>query len=144
MNVEEVDAGGDRRRIERLLEANDLPHEDLDSSPVRLFAGYDDGRFVGVGGLESYGREALLRSVVVPEERRGQGYGGALYRKIESRAREAGVERLYLLTTTAAPFFADFGFETIDRSEPPEPIQATAEFDELCSAEATCMRKVIG
>ena len=148
MRLEEADAEDDRPRIERLLRANGLPHEDLDTSPVRLFIGYDDGgdeadAFVGVGGVERYGSDALLRSVVVPADLRGEGYGEALYRAIESRAREEGADELYLLTTTAAGFFAGLGFEAIDRDGAPESIRETAEFRDLCSAEATCMRKIV-
>lgn len=144
MRLEEADAEDDLPRIEHLLRANGLPSEDLATSPVHLFLGYDAGELVGVGGIERYGTDALLRSVVVPDELRGRGYGEALYREIESRAREEGAEGLYLLTTTAAGFFAGLGFETIDRASAPEPIRETAEFRELCSSEATCMRKVVG
>lgn len=143
MRLVEADTGDDRSRIERLLRANDLPHDDLDESPVRLFLGYEADEFVGVGGLEPYDDDALLRSVVVPDEVRGQGHGTTLSRALETRAREEGIEKLYLLTTTAEAFFADRGFETIDRSAAPGSIQATAEFSELCSSEATCMRKVV-
>lgn len=144
MRLEEADVEDDLDRIEGLLQSNGLPHDDLTTSPVRLFVGYEDGRLVGVGGLETYGDVALLRSVVVPHELRASGYGAALYREIESRAREEGIEQLYLLTTTAASFFAGRGFETVERGTAPEPIRDTAEFRELCSSEATCMRKVIG
>ena len=134
----------DRPRIERLLRDSGLPTSDLDSSPVRLFVGYDDGQFVGVGGLERYGTDGLLRSVAVPDALRGDGLGTAIYREIEARAREDGIERLYLLTETAAPFFADLGFEVVDRDDAPGAIQETTEFGELCSATETCMRKVVG
>lgn len=143
MRLEEAGAD-DRTRVERLLRDSDLPVADLDSSPVRLFVGHDDGQFVGVGGLERYGPDALLRSVAVPDSMRGSGYGSALYRELEARAREAGVERLYLLTDTAAGFFAEVGFEVVDREDAPGSVRETTEFQELCSTEATCMRKVVG
>ena len=140
-----VEAGtDDRPRIERLLQDSDLPTDDLDSSPVRLFVAYDDGQFVGVGGLERYGPDALLRSVAVPSEHRGDGYGTAIYREIEDRARRDGIERFYLLTETAEGFFAELGFEVVGRDDAPEAIRETTEFGELCSAAATCMRKAIG
>jgi amino-acid N-acetyltransferase len=156
MRLEAATSDADLPRIERLLAENGLPHADLATSPVRLFVGYEgerdagDGRgpdgdgFVGVGGLEVYGTDALLRSVVVPEEHRGRGRGAALYRAIESRAREEGVERLYLLTATAEDFFSRQGFEVVGREDAPGAIRDTAEFRELCSDAATCMRKAIG
>lgn len=135
---------GDRQRIRDLLEANGLPHEGLGTSPVDRFVGAVDGRFVGAVGLERYGEEALLRSLVVPGAVRGRGHGTGLYRAIESAAREAGVTRLHLLTASAAPFFLKLGFEPIDRSHAPETIRGTAEFRELCSDDATCLRKRLG
>ena len=154
MRLEEADHEADLPRIQRLLRSNDLPAEDLETSPVRLFVGYDgeasddgpDGadEFVGAGGLEVYGTDALLRSVVVPDDLRGRGIGEALYRAIEARAAEEGVEWLYLLTTTAEGFFAGRGFEVVDREEAPTSIRDTAEFRELCSETATCMRKDVG
>ena len=151
MRLEEASPEADLPRIERLLQSSGLPHEDLETSPVRLFVGYDgadevgeDDEFLGVGGLEVYGSDALLRSVVVPDERRGNGHGSAIYRALESRARQEGVETLYLLTTTAEGFFAGHGFEVTDRDDAPGSIRDTAEFRELCSSAATCMRKDIG
>ena len=155
MRLEVADPERDLPRVERLLDENDLPSADLETSPVRLFVGYEvtgnarEGRgsdgdgFIGVGGLEVYGSDALLRSVVVTDEFRGRGHGTALYRAIEARAREDGVERLYLLTTTAEGFFAGRGFEVVDRDDAPKAIRETAEFEELCSSAATCMRKVV-
>lgn len=141
--VAEATSEEELRRVEALLRAADLPASDLDSSPVRLFVAYEDDEFVGTGGMEAYGPDALLRSVAVPDSVRGRGYGTAVYRDLESRAREDGIERLFLLTTTAAGFFDGLGFEPIDRDDAPAPIRETTEFRELCSVEATCMRKVV-
>lgn len=143
MRIEEVATDADRRRVRELLRSNDLPHGDLETSPVRLFVAHDDDEFVGAGGLEAYGPDALLRSVAVPDSVRERGYGTAIYREIESRARADGIDRLFLLTTTADGFFADLGFDVVDRDGVPEPIRETAEFRELCPSGATCMRKVV-
>lgn len=133
--------GGDLDRVEALLEANDLPSEDVGTGPATFFLASVDGEFVGVGGLETYDDAGLLRSVVVTEDARGEGYGRTLCAALESRAREAGVDELYLLTTTAAGFFRRCGYETVDRSKAPEVIQKTEEFDELCPDSAKCMHK---
>lgn len=61
----------------------------------------------------------------------------------ETKAAEQGVESLYLLTTTAAQFFARLGYEAVPRSEAPAVIAATAQFSELCPASSTFMRKVL-
>lgn len=127
--------------VEALLEANDLPCEDVRAKPASLFVATVDDESVGVGGFESYGPHGLLRSVVVERSDRGQGFGTAQYEALESEARADGVRTLYLLTTTAAGFFADLGYRVIGRSSAPAAIQQTHEFADACPASATCMRK---
>lgn len=130
-------------RIEALLRANGLPHRDVRGESVRLFVADADSEFVGTGGVEPYGANGLLRSVVVAESKRGRGYGTALCAALEDRARSIGVETLYLLTTTAADFFGRCGYEPIARETAPERIRRTTEFADLCPESATCMRKRI-
>ena len=124
-----------------LLERADLPTEDVHAQEVRLFHARADGEVVGVGGLEVYGSAALLRSVAVPPSARGEGYGTALVDSLEERASALGVAEIYLLTTTAAEFFGNRGYEEIDRGEPPRSIRETREFSSLCPDSATVMRK---
>jgi amino-acid N-acetyltransferase len=126
--------------VERLLEANGLPSADIEESPGRFYVATVNDEAVGVGGLEVYGANGLLRSVVVERSARGDGVGTAICDALEREARAAAVETLYLLTTTAADFFAARGYVEIERSNAPAALQRTAEFDELCPATATCMR----
>jgi len=128
-------------RVVRLLDANDLPSRDVAAEPDRFRLAYVDGDLVGIGGLEAYGTAGLLRSVVVRERYRGEGYGVALCDALESEARRAGVGTLYLLTTTAAAFFRARGYEPVDRSTVPDSIAGTTEFETLCPASATALRK---
>ncbi|MFC3959508.1 arsenic resistance N-acetyltransferase ArsN2 [Halovivax cerinus] len=128
-------------RVETLLSETDLPTADVRSTPERFVLAFDGDERVGVGGLEPYGADALLRSLVVEESRRGSGYGAAICDALEDRARADGVETLYLLTTTAEGFFADRGYETVDRDSVPEVIRETPEFADLCPAAAVCMRR---
>lgn len=127
--------------VQPLLEHNDLPTADLAASSVELFEAEADGRRVGLGGLELFGTVALLRSVVVPSSLRGEGYGTAISDALESRARESGVETLYLLTTTASEFFGARGFEPVARSDVPAAVRGSAEFGDRCPDDATCMRR---
>lgn len=125
--------------LARLLADAGLPHEDL-GEPGRRFYRLDDaGRTVGWAGLELAGADALLRSVVVPETGRGGGIGGDLVARVAEAAHALGIERLWLLTTTAAPFFAKIGFEEAARDAAPAAIRATREFRDICPASATCM-----
>jgi amino-acid N-acetyltransferase len=79
--------------------------------------------------------------VVVEPDARGRGLGTALCAALERRVAERDVTDLYLLTTTAAEFFADRGYERIDRVEAPPAVRATREFDALCSDAAVAMRR---
>lgn len=127
--------------LEALLDANDLPNRDIHSGPGRFFIARAESARIGGGGLEPYGPNALLRSVVIAAPHRGQGYGAALCEALEARARTNGVETLYLLTTTASEFFRERGYEEIDRETVPPEIRETSEFTDLCPQSATCMRK---
>lgn len=127
--------------VETLLEENGLPSRDVRSAPDAFYVAHDGDERIGVGGVEPRGTDGLLRSVVVERSKRGAGYGTALCDALEAEAESAGLDALYLLTTTASEFFADRGYETIRRSEAPAGIRRTTEFDELCPSTATCMRK---
>lgn len=127
--------------VERLLESAGLPTDDVRSNPGCFHVAVDDGTPVAVGGLERHGDDALLRSVAVAEHRRGEGIGTAVCDALAERARAEGVARLYLLTTTAAEFFAARGHERIDRETAPSAIRETAEFRSLCPDDATAMRR---
>ncbi|WP_254536609.1 arsenic resistance N-acetyltransferase ArsN2 [Halomarina litorea] len=127
--------------VETLLERNDLPTADVRTAPAQFYVGLVDGDPVGVGGVERYGPDALLRSVVVEERVRGGGVGAALCDALEATARDAGVETLYLLTTTAAEFFAARGYVRTDRDDVPDTVRGSPEFEALCPASAVPMRK---
>lgn len=136
-------ADGDRETVVALLAANDLPYRDVRDGEAEFYIAFDDGEVVGVAGLERSDEVALLRSVVVRERLRGRGYGSAIVAAAVDRARERGTERLYLLTTTAAGFFADEGFRRIQRADVPEAVRSTTEFAELCPDSATVMVRAL-
>jgi amino-acid N-acetyltransferase len=127
----------------RLL-ADGLPVEDLGRSPIRFFvARTDTGAAVGWGGLEPHGDQALLRSVVVNPVLRGVGAGKAMVEALIEQARGMGIERLWLLTTSAEKFFAGLGFHTVPRAEAPASIAASEEFAWHCPDDAVCMTRPV-
>lgn len=131
--------------IHRLLERAELPVSDLngpqsDDGPALYVVRADTGR-VGCIGIERYGEYGLLRSAVIRERDRGAGYGRAAVRALEAEASDAGLESLFLLTTTAPDFFAALGYERVERSAVPESVQASAEFSDLCPESAVVMRR---
>ncbi|WP_135365484.1 arsenic resistance N-acetyltransferase ArsN2 [Halosimplex halophilum] len=127
--------------LESVLAEAGLPTEDLGRDAVDCYVARASGERVGVGGLERHGRDGLLRSVAVEPEHRGAGYGAAIVDGLEREASDAGVDRLFLLTTTASDFFAGLGYESVEREDVPAAIRATEQFAELCPASATVMRK---
>lgn len=126
--------------VERLLDDAGLPSEDVRTTPGSVYLGVDGGERIGCGGIEAYGSDGLLRSVVVEDTHRGRGYGTALCDALEAEAADSDVETLYLLTTTAEAFFAGRGYERVVRSDAPPSIRETTEFSSLCPASATCLR----
>lgn len=129
--------------IETLLERNDLPTQDVRAHPDWFYVGYTGTDPVGIGGVERYGMDGLLRSVVIEHTARGNGFGTALCEALEATASADGVETVYLLTTTAADFFANRGYKECKRSDAPVAIQQTTEFDSLCPTTATCLKKLL-
>jgi amino-acid N-acetyltransferase len=95
----------------------------------------------GVVGLEIYGTDALLRSLAVDPVARGRGCARALVAQAEQYAQQRGVRRLYLLTTSAADFFARLGYKRLERDGAPAAIRTTSEFAALCPASSVFMVK---
>lgn len=125
----------------RLLNAAGFPTADIEADGVQMFLATVAGDPVGVGGLELYRRNGLLRSVVVNARDRGQGYGREICTQLEARAREAGMERLFLLTTDAMEYFSRLGYGTIEREAVPAAIGSTSQFADLCPESAILMEK---
>jgi amino-acid N-acetyltransferase len=68
---------------------------------------------VGCAALYPFGDEgaAELACLAVRPEHRRAGHGEALLGHIESRARRAGLQRLFVLTTRTAHWFIERGFQ---------------------------------
>jgi amino-acid N-acetyltransferase len=125
-----------------LLEAEGLPTSDLaDAHLEHFFFAGSDAAPTALVGLEIYGADALLRSLVVSTTTRSQGWGSALVAHAEAYAAMHQVSAIYLLTTTAEGFFARRGYRRVDRSRAPRAIQGTPEFSSLCPSNSTLMVK---
>jgi amino-acid N-acetyltransferase len=128
--------------IRWLLNYEGLPIDDLDASSLeRFLVCRDEKGVVAAVGLEVFGRVALLRSLVVSPEMRGQGLGVQLTSAAEALASQSGVESIYLLTTTAEEFFRARGYRILARSDAPAAIQGTTQFSALCPSTAILMVK---
>jgi amino-acid N-acetyltransferase len=131
-----------RSSVAALLEAEGLPASDLTEAHLQhFFYAGTDGAPSALVGLEIYGQDALLRSLVVSAVARTQGLGSALVLYAEQYAAARQVRALYLLTTTAESYFEHRGYRRIDRAEAPSAIQSTREFAGLCPANSAFMVK---
>lgn len=102
------------------------------------------GRVVGVVELELYGRDALLRSLVVSPSERGARLGERLAAGALRMAGDRGVGDVYLLTETADGFFPRFGFAKSDRESAPPAVRDSVEFRLACPQSAVMMHVRIG
>lgn len=125
-----------------LLTEAGLPVGDLGDGTPRIFSGlYEEGELVGVIAVELHLPAGLLRSLAVAGRHQGLGKGTALVRHAESLAADAGVQHLFLLTTTAGPMFEHCGYGHTSRINAPASIRQSDQFSILCPATAAFMVK---
>lgn len=137
-------SSADLPALAQALREADLPSDDVDL-PGRVFYAFQlEGLHIGYAGLEVYGPDALLRSVLIDPRHRKRGFGGLVVSEVEKLARQAGIETLHLLTTNQAPFFERIGFVLTQRQMAPPDIAGTAQFKSLCPSSAGYLRKNLG
>lgn len=122
-----------------LLEKSGLPPDGLSDHLATTLVARKDGRVVGSAALELYGTAALLRSVAVDHDLRGQGLGQQLTLAALNLASEHKVSEVYLLTEAAAGFFPRFGFRPISRAVVNPAVQSSIEFTTACPLSAQAM-----
>jgi amino-acid N-acetyltransferase len=131
-----------RDSVVQLLNAAKLPVEDLplslDNFSVAL---NDENDVIGVVGVEIYGDYALLRSLAVEPEYRGQGVAKRLLSITERSASLNNVKAIYLITETASVYFGKKGYITVARTQVPDEIKVSSEFSYVCPASAIVMKK---
>jgi amino-acid N-acetyltransferase len=103
----------------------------------------DDGRVVGVAGLEIHGEDGLLRSVAVDTEYRGQGLAASLVEAAVERAKRVNLRAVYLLTTTARDYFVRRGFADCPREDAPAAVRESWEFRTGCPSTAAFMKRPV-
>jgi N-acetylglutamate synthase-like GNAT family acetyltransferase len=125
--------------IAALLQAHQLPLDGAQAHLHTFLLAVKGVEVIGVAGAEVHGDVALLRSVAVAPGLQSQGVGALLVGTLIDQARRRGIQRLYLLTTTAAAYFERHGFSAIPRADAPGALQASAEFQGACPASAVLM-----
>lgn len=136
-----VESEKELESLKQFLRGNNLPAEDLSLSNSLFLAFYNTHEvLVGSGGLEFYDNLALLRSLAVSQELRGQQLGKEIVEKLLTEARNRNAHEVYLLTQTASFFFQKLGFKPIERSQVPAAIQKSSEFASVCPTSAEVLK----
>ena len=135
-------AAWERDGLKTALTKAGLPADDVEE-PQPLFWRFESHQDipVGFGGLEIYGSDALLRSVVTLPPLRQVGIGSAIVEILETEARARSCRAIYLLTTSQAGFFAGLGYAPCARSEVPDAVRQSRQFTALCPSAANAMVK---
>ena len=134
-------APADLPAILALLAASKLPRATIEDHVASTLVARHESAVVGTAALELYGDAALLRSVTVATELRGQGLGIALTLAALDLARRHRVRTVYLLTETAGQFFPKFGFRAIARTDVEPAVLSSTEFTTACPKTALVMVK---
>ncbi|MCC7053175.1 MAG: GNAT family N-acetyltransferase [Gemmatimonadaceae bacterium] len=129
--------------VVELLRGVGLPVDDVAYHIEAFVLAREDGQVVGTSAIEVHGDAVLLRSVAVAPSHRGRGIADVLMAESEAMAVIEGARHLYLLTTTAADYFAVRGFEIVTREVAGAAIGEAMQFRSLCPASATCMRRAV-
>jgi amino-acid N-acetyltransferase len=89
------------------------PRELLEMEMDRFSVMEHDGVIIGCAALYPFAQDGAgeLACLVVQQKYRNKGCGDILLQRIEKQAREAGMRKLFVLTTRAAHWFIERGFK---------------------------------
>jgi len=100
-----------------------MPKEDLEEEIENgvAFWGYEeDGRLLGVMGLQGVRDAWLIRHAYVRSDHQGKGIGGSLLRKLREEGRPPVLVGTWAAATWAIRFYESRGFVQVSRSEKDE------------------------
>jgi len=126
------------------LASRQLPEAGLSAYRDTTILAHDKDRLIGSVAVEPYGGAGLLRSLAVAADYEAQGLGTTLLEAAIDVARQHGLSHLYLLTETAAAYFARRGFRAITRDRIPDGVRSSVEFTTACPATALAMMQSLG
>src|SRR5437016_11510073 len=115
-----------------LLEISVLPQDGLSNHVATTLVAREDHTIVGSAALELYGPVALLRSVAVADQLRGQGLGQQLTKEALKLAEQHEVTLVYLLTETASGFLPRLCSRPIPGSDVAPAIHASPQWTTAC------------
>jgi len=123
------DVGGILQIIEPLEEQGVLvrrSRERLESEIERFIVAEYDGRIIGCAALYAFPERKVgeLAALAVEPDFRREGYGEALMREVETRARRLKLTELFVLTTKTSHWFVERGFRAATIADLPQEKQA--------------------
>jgi N-acetylglutamate synthase-like GNAT family acetyltransferase len=134
----------EREGVKAALVKAALPADDVDDPRVLLWRFETiEGTPVGFGGLELFGSDALLRSLVTLPPLRQVGMGAAMVAMLETEARALKCHAIYLLTGSDTTFFARLGYAACAHGDVPVEVRGSRQFAALCRPAARAMLKHI-
>ncbi|SPE36925.1 GCN5-related N-acetyltransferase [Burkholderiales bacterium] len=134
----------DWRAIASLLEDGQLPRDGAREHLGAFLLAVADGVVVGCACTEAHAEVALLRSIAVAPTLRRQGIGTMLINGLVQDAKRRKTGKIYLLTTSAEEYFANFGFRREPIEQAPRSLQDSALFQGACPASAALMSLCVG
>lgn len=129
--------------IHALLTECGLPCAGVQASSGQYWVAAQAGQLVGVIGAEYYDAAALLRSFAVTPAWRRSGIAAALLEQVWQAVQEQGSTVAYLLTNTAATYFACRGFTVVERTVLPPRLLAESALGSACAASSICMARPV-
>ena len=111
-----------------LVVAGELPPFFLDPYIEGFLLIEHERRLIGAGGLEFYGDDAVVRSVVVDPAARGLRLGLDIARLLEEDACVSGARDIYLFTLHAWEFWKRLGYVDRPLDEWPAPVRENWQY----------------
>ena len=125
--------------VSKLLHQNNLSTEGITEKDVQFFAMYEEEIALGIGAFTVCGVFAMLRSVCIDHRYQKRGLGNVLCNQLFIKAKELGLENIYLLTDTAEGFFKKQNFNRIKREELPIVLENNILVQSACSMNSVVM-----
>lgn len=116
-----------RKQARVLINEAGLPVDGLDET--ELYGLFDGDEMIGTVGLEVFDYCALLRSLVVAPEYRGEGLGRKMVKKMMSRSKMLGVRQIFTLTESADRLLVKMGFLPRRRENMPKCVLPSSQTD---------------
>lgn len=119
---------GDAEAMAALIVSGELPPFFLEPYIEGFLAIEHEGRIVGTGGVEFYGDDAVIRSVVVDPAARGLGLGIDIGTLLEDDALKSGARDVYLFTMHAYEFWKRLGYIDLPLDQWPENVRENWQY----------------